>query len=304
MILTYIRHYFDNRKRETAETAEVFSPLPEGSPYQDVLRLACMDKDLSLLYTVGKSVFPQRYEQFTAPQRWTIFYIAGGTLFFGREPLEAGDFIVVPSAFSHQLSTKKESCCYYWLATNDEWLLRSFSMAGYGEAEVAKGHIDDTQPVTDILEGTLYHFPGQCDRRLYLISRFTQLLSHLSAYATATGRVSEQLLLRCISHIETTYGALTVEDLAKHFFINRRYLYGIFMEYKKISPMKYIQSVRMKAADKFLLTTDYSIAKIAELTGYSNYNQFTRAYKEYYAIQPSKKRETMKSRHLSDQAKG
>ncbi|MBQ7347596.1 MAG: helix-turn-helix transcriptional regulator [Clostridia bacterium] len=212
-----------------------------------------------------------------------------------------GDFIIVPSSFSHYLATKKEKNCFYWFATNDEWLIHTFSIAGYSKNEVMRGYTDCAQTVTDILEKTIYRFPKDCDSRIYMMSRFTCLLSYLSSYAAKTQKISEQLLLRCISHIETSYGALNVDDLAKRFFVSRRYLYAIFKEYKNVSPIEYIISVRMKAADKFLLTTDYSIAKIAELTGYSSYNQFTRAYKEYYAMQPSKKRELLKSHYLATQ---
>ena len=64
----------------------------------------------------------------------------------------------------------------------------------------------------------------------------------------------------------------------------------MFMVYKGISPFDYILQVRMETANNYLLNTDYSIQKIAELSGYSNYSHFTRAFTKYYGLSPSKRR--------------
>ena len=49
-------------------------------------------------------------------------------------------------------------------------------------------------------------------------------------------------------------------------------------------------AVDVQVADKYLTSTNYSIAEIAELTGYSNHGHFTRAYTKYYSISPSERR--------------
>ena len=85
-------------------------------------------------------------------------------------------------------------------------------------------------------------------------------------------------------------GNITVDYLAKHAFVSRRYLYSMFKEYKNMSPTEYITSVRMRVADDYLTSTDFSVSKIAELLGYADYTHFTRAYTKFFKIAPSKRR--------------
>ena len=71
-----------------------------------------------------------------------------------------------------------------------------------------------------------------------------------------------------------------------------------------MSPVEYILAVRMQSADKYLRSTNYSIAEIAELTGYSNYSHFSRAYTKYFSISPSDRRKQItEAQFLEEQNK-
>lgn len=293
-MLTYIRHIYDG-KREASDKPDVFSPISE--PHQDVVRYSCMQGDNAIIYTWGKQLFPKNYELTNSPQRWTVICMIEGELFCGKEQLFAGDFSIIPSSCSHTLRSRNEDVKFYWCTTNDEHLIHILSICGYGGQEIMKGHTQRVKPIVEVFENTLYHFPGDCDQRVYFMSAYTALFSFLSNVKNdeQMQKVSEQLFSRCLSHIEHAYGNVSVDYLAKRYFISRRYLYAMFKEYKNISPIDYILSVRMKAADKFLSTTDLSVSRIADLTGYSDYNHFTRAYKKYFGMLPSKRRKLIRT---------
>ena len=57
-----------------------------------------------------------------------------------------------------------------------------------------------------------------------------------------------------------------------------------------MSPVEYILSVRMQNADKYLRSTNYTVAEIAERIGYSNYSHFSRAFSKYFSISPKDRR--------------
>lgn len=292
-MLTYIRHVYDG-KREASSSPDVFTPIE--APHQDVVRFSCMQGDDVMISTWGKQIFPGNFEMSNSHERWTIIVMVKGDLFCGREELSDGDFEIIPSSCTHTLRSKGEEVLFYWCTTNDEILINTLSLCGYRGQEIMKGHTDRIKQISELFERILYRFPEECDQRIYFMSAFTELFSYLSNATNndQTHIISEQLFRRCISHIEYCYGNVSVDYLAKRYFISRRYLHAMFKEYKNISPLEYILAVRMKAADKFLLTTDFSVSRIAELTGYSDYNHFTRAYKKHFGMLPSKRRKLIR----------
>ena len=293
-MLTYIRHIYDG-KREASNKPDVFVPTP--LPHQDVVRYSCIQNEEQLIYTWGKQNLPKNFESAHSPQRWTIICMIDGELVCGTEILQAGDYIIIPSACSHTFRSNNDEAHFYWCTTNDEYLVNLLKLCGYSGKEIVKGHTEGGKAISDVFDRTLYHFPKECDERIYFMSSFTALFSFLSTAKNEEQmqKVSEQLFNRCLSHIESAYGNVSVDYLAKRYFISRRYLYAMFKEYKNMSPIDHILSVRMKAADKFLTTTDFSVSHIAELTGYSDYNHFTRAYKKYFGVLPSKRRKNAKN---------
>ena len=152
------------------------------------------------------------------------------------------------------------------------------------------GHCDRVQDVVDEFEKTIYRSVKFGDVRIYLIARFAMIFTFLSANINKIFTASDQTFKHCLNMIDGFQGNVTVDYLAQHAFVSRRYLYTMFKEYKNMSPTEYIQSVRMRIADDYLTSTDFSVAKIAELLGYADYTHFTRAYTKYFNIAPTKRR--------------
>ena len=295
--LSYIREFADGSIVNDTN-ASIFTPLME--PHQDVIRFSCLDAERSLLYTVGKQIFPHNFEFTNSSTRWTVVFVSEGCLFCGEEQLSAGDFVVIPPTRSYTLFSRKASGCYYWMTTNDEFLIDILELCGYSDEDIMKGHTDKIPELLAEFDRTIYSFSHDCDQRVYIIGRFSETYAFLSKEVVASKKVDVHLFKRILSCVEYAYGKITVNELAERFFISRRYLYAMFKKYRNISPIQYILDVRMKAADKFLSTTDFSIARIANLVGYSDYYHFTRIYKKYYSILPSVRRKQARDQRLID----
>jgi AraC-like DNA-binding protein len=292
--INYIRHLF-GKERQTSDKPDLFYPRPgSGVSYQDVVSFSDTVKGRYCLYTIGKNIFPGNHELNFSMQRWMIVFLVNGGLFYGVEELQPGDYIVGPPSCIHTYLTKKETAVFYWCTTNDPSLEEELLRCGYHHHGIVKGHVSRMQPVTDLFEQTIYRFPEQCNLRLFIVDRLTCLFSFIDSNVVQSQNMSEQVFRRCLQRIESTRGNVTVEYLSKHYFISRRHLYSLFREYKNMSPTEYIYSVRMRIADQFLVETDYTIAKIAEQVGYSNYVHFTRAYTKYFSIAPSQRRKQAK----------
>lgn len=297
----FIRHFFQGERKVSLGT-DVFWPKPDlGEFYQDVFTFSSMEDGEYTVYTVGKHVFPKGNDLTGSMQRWMVFFIVSGSIWCGAQQLEVGDFVVVPPLCPQGFMTKSDHVKYYWFTTNDAGHIGAMLRRGYLEKELILGHIDSMQPLVEIFEEMIYKFPTQCDARTYAAGNISRMISFITSVSAQKQKISDQLLRRCLSLIDGTHGAVTVDILAKKCFVSRRYLYTLFKEYKNISPVKYILNVRMMYADRLLTNTDYSISKIAEFVGYANYSHFTRAYTKYFSMSPTqRRRQTRKTTYMDE----
>lgn len=298
----YIRHPWKG-KRTVAPTPDFFSdPMPPNVHYQDVLSVTGLDENNFLIFTMGRHDYPANLEANSGFRRWMVLFIKAGEVWCENKRLGCGDFVVFPMEHSKIYQTKQESALYYWFTTNDEEMSRILAMCGYGDTGTMVGHCEQVEDVVEEFERTIYQPLKPCNLRLCLLSRLTAIVSLLSAGGTQWEETSDSLFKRCLNYIEGVQGKISVDDLARSCYVSRRYLYSIFKKYKNTSPTEYIQSVRMRAADYYLTTSDFSVSKIAELMGYSDYTHFTRAYTKYYNIAPSKRRQQIDELEIESSA--
>ncbi|MGF7141663.1 AraC-like DNA-binding protein [Anaerotaenia torta] len=83
---------------------------------------------------------------------------------------------------------------------------------------------------------------------------------------------------------------LTLEFLAKKFYISRYYLSHQFKNITGFTLNNYIQMTKIRNTQQLLLTTDRNITAIAEECGFSSFSQFNRTFNKYCGMSPSKYR--------------
>jgi AraC-like DNA-binding protein len=59
-----------------------------------------------------------------------------------------------------------------------------------------------------------------------------------------------------------------------------------FRKLYRQSPMDYLKDLRMEKAWQLLPGKQYSVAQVAEMTGYTNLSAFSKAFKKYYHVTP------------------
>lgn len=80
---------------------------------------------------------------------------------------------------------------------------------------------------------------------------------------------------------------ITMGDMAKIACVNAYYFSALFKKTTGQNFKTYLTDVRMKAAQKLVITTNMKTYEIAEHVGYNNVRQFTGKFKEYYGSSPS-----------------
>ena len=82
-------------------------------------------------------------------------------------------------------------------------------------------------------------------------------------------------------YIEERLGrSITTEELCADFHMGRTKLYEISLAYLGCGPARYIRAQRIRHAQRLLKETDLTVTQIADAVGFSDYNHFSRVFKE------------------------
>lgn len=88
----------------------------------------------------------------------------------------------------------------------------------------------------------------------------------------------------------------TIDELATAFRISPTKLKRDFRDVYGVSLYAYLKTYRLQEAQKLLLRTDYSIARIAAEIGYENPNKFASAFKNAFGSSPTDFRKNIQAR--------
>lgn len=95
-------------------------------------------------------------------------------------------------------------------------------------------------------------------------------------------------------HKEPTY-PWTISNLARRVGLSRTRLAERFRHFLEESPIAYLTKWRLKLGAEILLSTEYSVAEVAEAVGYSSEAAFNRAFKREFDSPPAQFRRKRKT---------
>ncbi len=91
-----------------------------------------------------------------------------------------------------------------------------------------------------------------------------------------------------IEYIDKNYMfKITLEQLSSTLNVNREYFCRIFKEATGITPVEYINYVRITKAENLLTTTNLSVLEISMEVGFSSVSYFNRVFKNLKRVAPS-----------------
>lgn len=83
---------------------------------------------------------------------------------------------------------------------------------------------------------------------------------------------------------------ISLESLAQQAQVSKYYLVHTFEQCYKISPMQYVQSLRLNEAKVLLRTTNIPTKRIASIVGYSTHAYFAQRFMKFEGITPAEYR--------------
>jgi len=81
---------------------------------------------------------------------------------------------------------------------------------------------------------------------------------------------------------------ITVQSIADRIGLERTYFSNLFKKEMGISPKKYLLKHRMEQAADLIKNRGYSVSVTALSVGYSDVYIFSKMFKQYYGVSPSK----------------
>lgn len=253
--------------------------------------------DSRLLY-VAESRYERDWNNTPHSHHFTeLFFILQGKGTFSIAdqsfPIHEHDLIIINSNLSHtELSDSNEPLSYIVLAV-DHLEFQDDSNKGYALYTLAQRREEIAFYFKSILwearnRGENYEIICQnlFQVLIYKLIRDVQtnLVVSPSKKTTQECRFVEQYLNE---HFKEDISLQTLSELT---YLNKYYLAHVFKNYKGISPINYLIQVRIKEAKHLLETTDYSVAKIASLIGFSSQSYFSQAFRKETTMTPNEYR--------------
>ena len=81
---------------------------------------------------------------------------------------------------------------------------------------------------------------------------------------------------------------MTVQSIANQVYISADYLHRIFKKAEGTTLVDYITRERLFLASELLRSPDASVSKIATTVGFNSYSYFSKLFKKYYGVNPTK----------------
>lgn len=129
------------------------------------------------------------------------------------------------------------------------------------------------------------------DRLLVEVS-FQELLLLAAKAALKQAEQTEKYprtLEKMMRYIQQNYTeTITPETLSELFFISKEHICFLFAENLKMSVSRYVNTVKMNHAIELLSNSSMNVSQIAEYLGYSSVYYFSRVFKQFCGVSPSK----------------
>lgn len=125
----------------------------------------------------------------------------------------------------------------------------------------------------------------QCKATLYEILALMQNESE-SEYLT---KKTISLIAPAVEYIHEHYTEdIQIASLASLCGISETYMRKIFQIAYQMSPIKYINQLKMRYAKDLLRTGEYAVGEVARLTGFSDSTYFSREFRRAYGVSPTR----------------
>jgi two-component system response regulator YesN len=120
-----------------------------------------------------------------------------------------------------------------------------------------------------------------------IMARFTDCVFNLADVR------HKDTIYKAVDYIKRNFTTrITLEEVAKHVFLNPSYFSKIFKNEMKCTFVSYVNQLRINASKNLLLDTSISLTDVSSLAGFEDQSYFTKVFKNTTGATPGKFRES------------
>ncbi len=241
---------------------------------------------------------------FHAHEQYEIYLFQRGSVQYYLEDkayaLVPGDLLVIPPSVMHRAVIVEENALYhrFVLMLSEEYcrsLLKGVDGTFTGKNAQPQHIALDDEQYKEIQRkvNALMVLENDAAGRLARDSLCTLLLLQIQALtalpAEETPRRQAQEIVRYLNGHFTE--EISLEEVARRFFISKTHLMRIFKAYTNTTVHNYVTAKRILLA-KALLKEGMPVAEVSEACGFSSYASFYQAFVRYVQVNPTDYRKT------------
>jgi len=256
------------------------------------------DKEFPVQMFVNRIDIPMQY----CPSHWhehlELHYVlqGEGVFYLNRKPfkVEEGDLLIINSNELHE----GESSLKNFNALVVIFEMDSFSREIANFNVIFQSHIKSDDHIQKLLTSI---YEEEEDRKLgyklVMKGKIYELITYLlrnhvienqSARENTRRNKNLKRLNTVLSYIQDNYAEpIANKELANLIHVSEFHFSHIFKDAMGMSPLSYVNEVRLKKAYNLLEQKDMTISEIAIAVGYQDYNNFGRQFRKLYGYAPS-----------------
>lgn len=140
-------------------------------------------------------------------------------------------------------------------------------------------------------------------RQLMISLYLSQILVLLSRAGESNGslpageRQQKKVVQDALIYLHANYTRpISIAELSSQLYVSQQYLGRLFKASVGMSPVRYINRLRVEQAKKLMRTTSKNISEISFEVGFENIYYFSRTFKQYEGLSPAKYRRWLNSK--------
>lgn len=253
------------------------------------------------VYHIGfccNSTDDRYFNHFT--KRFKLVYVTEGSGWFNGLPVRSGQGFLV---WQNRVNSMSADMQYPWkfiYVSFSGSLAEQFILRSGFPSEDTIFDIEDMEYVKNICADIVYNPVSEKSADLKMLSVLFDLLSLNKnkseageSVAFASSSKMNPHVHNAVRYISRNYRSpITVSEIARAAHISEKYLRELFKNETGKSVQKYLTDTRLSASKTLLSNSKYNIGEVASLSGFGEYRNFARVFKERYGITPGEYRDS------------
>lgn len=206
--------------------------------------------------------------------------------------LSAGDgFFTPPSRVISYHADESDPWEYSWVGFNGTDAERLMLLTGLGESNPTFHYDADDRLIRELrtIRSDLGLSPSDEAKRQAYLLLFLSSLIELFGKDIMEKRGGYEYISKAMRYIDYNYShPIDVDDIAQSAGISRSHLYRLFVEHISMPPNEYLIRYRINKACALLRRPGIAVSEAAYSTGFADQLYFSKVFKKYKGVPPSK----------------